>query len=42
MGGPNPGICWAEGELTEEHGGHQEAVISYMIHIPSFLDFLPI
>ena len=30
MGGPNPGICWAEGELTEEHGGHQEAVISCM------------
>ena len=29
-GGPNPGICWAEGELTEEPGGQQGTVISYM------------
>lgn len=25
---PDPGICWEEGKLTEDQGGHQEAVKS--------------
>jgi len=40
-GGPDPGICWAEGELPEEPGGQQGTVISYMYTHPLFFRFPP-